>query len=32
MLLSGWLFMGLSWGAILTLLIYCLIRTIGPGK
>jgi hypothetical protein len=32
MLLSGWLFMGLSWGTILALLIYCLIRTLGPGK
>jgi len=32
MLLSGWLFMGLSWGAILTLFVYCLIRTLGPRK
>jgi hypothetical protein len=28
MLLSGWLFMGCSWAAILALLVYCLLRTI----
>jgi hypothetical protein len=30
MLLSGWLFMGLSWGAILILFAYCLARTLRP--
>jgi hypothetical protein len=26
---SGWLFMGVSWGAIIVLFGYCLSRTLG---
>jgi hypothetical protein len=29
---AGWIFMLLSWGVILGLFIYCMVRTLTSGK
>lgn len=29
---AGWIFMLLSWGGILGLFIYCMVRTLSSGK
>lgn len=32
MKLSGWIFMLVSWGAIIGLFVYCMARTLRSGK